>query len=110
MYLSGYLRRDPSLGNILMLSVEKKKVFEIPEEFLSHLSTLENKEENKKKNEEVVEKIKENCEAIRELVVKMEIPNNPCAVIEDGDLAVAWEEYLGAGRRKGKSVSRSPVF
>ena len=102
MYLSGYLHRDLSLGNVLMLSVGKEKGFEIPEEFITHLTTLENKE--------AVEEIKEQCKGIQEIVAQMKIPNKPCAVIGDGDLAVCWEKYFSTGRRKGKSVSHSPAF
>ena len=109
MYLSGYLHRDPSLGNVLLLSVGKEKGFEIPEEFTTHLSTLEDEEENKE-NKEAVDEIKKLCSEIEEIVVKMKIPDRPCAVIGDGDLAVCWKDYFSSGRRMGKSVSHSPAF
>jgi hypothetical protein len=96
VYLSGYLHRDLSLGNVLLASSEKEK-FQIPDEFREHLSSLEDKG--------AVEEIWNHCRSIEELVGKLDIPHKSCAVIGDGDLAVPWKDYLIAGRRASKSVS-----
>src|SRR5258708_5671157 len=79
VYLSGHLHRDPSLGNVLIAPMEKdkQKPFEIPDEFLKRLSSLENKE--------VVEQIKEQCDKVKELVGKLELTGESYAVIGDGD-------------------------
>ena len=107
VYLSGYLHRDVSLGNLFLLSEGKEEGFEIPTGFWEHLSSLEEKESVKEieKQRAEIEEIKKQCAEIKEMVVKMKIPNKACAVIGDGDLAINWESYFDTDRRIGKSVS-----
>ena len=97
MYLSGHLHRDPSLGNVLLAPVEETKPFEIPEKFLTHVSSL--------KDEKAAEEIKELCGKVEKLVGKLDLPIESHAVIGDGDLAVPWETYWTKDRRVSKSVS-----
>ena len=103
MYLSGYLHRDPSLGNVLIAPVQKeqkKKPFEIPKEFMDSLCSLDDKD---------AEQIREQCKRVEELVGKLEIPDEFHAVIGDGDLAVPWKNYFNTDCRTFKSVSDFPV-
>lgn len=93
VYLSGYLHRDPSLGNFLFGRVENEG-FKIPQDFLDGASLLRNGEE-----------IKEKCERVQKLVVKLGISNECSAVITDGDLSVSWKNYWEAGHQVTKSVS-----
>ena len=106
MYLSGYLHRDPSLGNVMIISDDQEglggeefqeKEFEIPEEFLKTMDSW--------KNQDTVKKIKEQCDRVKRLVVELGIPATHSAVILDGDLAVTWGDYWTENRRLAESVS-----
>ena len=104
MYLSGYLHRDPSLGNALMNPTQltnghEIKAFEIPQKFMDHLDSFA------AEYQEQVKKIKEQCTEVKSFVTKLGIPAKHCAVITDGDLAVPWMTYFEDERRYAKSVS-----
>ena len=125
MYVCGHLHRDPSLGNFLTALANKemgetKHGFEIPQEFLDHLSSLADdavKEREKageevkdaevrKEVEEVVKDIKGCCAEVVKLASERRPENEFYASITDGDLAVSWKTYWGTERRMAKSVSK----
>ena len=94
MYMSGYLHRDPSLGNVLMKPAEltngyTTKAFEIPKKFMDHIDLFTDE-----RYQETVKKIKEHFTKVKALVTKLGIPTKHFAVITDGDLAVPWMTYL----------------
>lgn len=97
MYLSGHLHRDPSLGIFLMVPQEidpKGKKFEIEKEFYDSPQDVKTKEE-----------IKNLCDKIQDLAIKLRIPNEHSAVITDGDLAIKLSTYWEMDRREARSVS-----
>jgi hypothetical protein len=83
------------MGNVLLAPVENK-VFEIPQKFLDHISSLD---------EEAEAEIKKLCGKIKELVDRLGISNKFSAVVTDGDLSIGWEDYWKVDRRAAKSVS-----
>jgi len=85
-YLSGYLQRDISIGNVLMTeqSVKREK-FKVPEGFLIHLLS---------KNDPFVAKIQVLCNQVEQLVTKLGISDECIGFITDGDLAISWNDYL----------------
>jgi len=93
--MSGYLHRDPSLGNVLLAPVKNVEGFKIPEKFLKHVSSL--------KNREAAAEIEKQCEKLEEFVAKLGISNNYSAVITDGDLSIPWRKYWDVDRRAAKS-------
>jgi len=102
-YLSGYLHRDVSIGNVLMTEQPvKRKAFKVPEEFLAHLSSL--------KNESLVAKIRTLCDRVDQLVAELGICDECIGFITDGDLAISWEDCFSKENQETKSVSHSQVF
>jgi hypothetical protein len=75
----------------------KRKKFEIPEEFLKHLESLQ--------DQKAVEAIKELCKEVEDLVGKLGISDQCTAFVTDGDLAISWREYWTKERGTTKSVS-----
>ena len=95
--MSGHLQRDISIGNVLMVEKPvKRKVFKIPEEFLVHLSSLEDKS--------LVAKILELCKQVEELVAKLGISDQCIGFITDGDLAISWKDCFSKGNQENKLV------
>jgi len=75
-----------------------RKAFEIPEEFLAHLSSLG--------NEPLVTEIKALCERIKRLVVELGISDECVGFVTDGDQAIYWGDYFSGERKRAtKSVS-----
>lgn len=102
-YLSGYLQRDVSIGNVLMTERPVKgKAFKVPEEFLAHLPSL--------KDEPLVSKIRALCERVERLVAELGISDECVGFITDGDLAISWEDCFSEENRETKSVSHSGLL
>ena len=103
MYLSGYLQRDVSIGNVLMTEQPaKRKAFEIPKEFLAHLSSLG--------DGPLVTKILGLCKRVEELVAELGISDECIGFMTDGDLAISWKDCFSEEHRNTKSVGRSQVI
>jgi hypothetical protein len=75
----------------------KRKRFEIPEEFLDHLPSLQDKK--------AVEVIKELCRQVEGFAEKLGISDQCVGFVTDGDLAISWRDYWTEEHRAGKSVS-----
>jgi len=102
-YLSGYLQRDVSIGNVLMTEQPvKRKAFKVPEGFLAHLSSLE--------DESLVAKIQALCDRVEQLVAELGISDECIGFITDGDLAISWEDCFSKENQETQSVSHSQVF
>jgi len=102
-YLSGYLQRDVSIGNVLMTEQPvKRKAFKVPEEFLAHLSSLE--------DESMVAKIRALCDRVEQLVAELGISDECIGFITDGDLAMSWNDYFSEEHQEAKSVSHSSLL
>ena len=76
----------------------KRKAFEIPEEFLVHLSSLE--------DESLVAEIRALCKRVEQLVAELGISDKCIGFIADGDLAMTWEDCFSEENRWNKWVSR----
>jgi len=75
----------------------KRKKFEIPKEFQDHLESLQDRE--------AVDRIKELCGRVEELVARLGISGQCTGFVTDGDLAIPWRNYWTDERREAKSVS-----
>lgn len=76
----------------------ERKVFEVPKQFLEHLSSM------KKEDKGLVDEIETLCKRVGELVAELGISGECTGFVADGDLAVPWKDYFD--RREGeKSVS-----
>ena len=80
----------------------KRKRFEIPEDFRTHLSSLQ--------DQKAVKRIEELCEDIKNVVAELGISDQCTAFFTDGDLAISWKDYWKGERRAAKSVSRFEVI
>jgi len=101
-YLSGYIHRDPSIGNVLTTANPvKRKVFEVPEKFLDHLSLL--------KDKGMEGEIRVLCERVKQLVVELGISDECTGFIIDGDLAIPWKESFSGEIQGAKWVSCSQL-
>lgn len=80
----------------------KRKVFEVPEKFLEHLSSL--------KDKKMADKVRALCERVEELVAELGISDECTGFIIDGDLAIPWRESFSGENHvvKWVSCSRSP--
>jgi len=79
----------------------ERKTFEIPEEFLAHLSSLEDKP--------LVVEIRALCKRVEQLVAELGIFDKCIGFITDGDLAMTWEDCSSEENRWNKWVSRSRI-
>jgi len=79
----------------------ERKAFEIPEEFLAHLSSLE--------DESLVAEIRGLCKRVEQLVAELGISDGCIGFIADGDLAMTWEDCFSEENRWNKWVSRSRI-
>ena len=96
-YLSGYLHRDPSIGNILMTTKPvKRKVFKVPEKFLEQLE-----------GKEFADETMALCEQVKQRVVELGITDECTGFIIDGDLAIPWEKCFSEEHQETKVVSYS---
>ena len=80
----------------------KRKVFKVPEEFLAHLSSLE--------DELLVAKIRALCNGVEQLVAELGISDECIGFITDGDLAISWEDCFSKENQATQSASHSQVF
>ena len=80
----------------------KRKRFEIPEDFHTHVSSL--------RDQEAAKKIEELCKDIEKVVAELGISDQCTAFFTDGDLAISWKDYWKEERRAAKSVSRFEVI
>jgi len=85
----------------------KRRVFEVPEEFLKHLSSL--KGEDKDKDKKMAGETEALCERVEQLVTKLGISDECTGFITDGDLAIPWREKISREHRGTKSVSYSQL-
>ena len=93
------MQGDVSIGNVLMTTnAVERKAFEIPEEFLAHLSSLEDKS--------LVAEILALCKRVEQLVAELGISDRCMGFIADGDLAMTWEDCSSEENRWNKWVSR----
>jgi len=76
----------------------ERKAFEIPEVFLAHLSSLEDKS--------LVAEILALCKRVEQLVAELGISDRCMGFITDGDLAMTWEDCSSEENRWNKWVSR----
>src|ERR1700753_73999 len=94
------MHQDISIGNVLMVTKPvKQREFEVPEQFLEHLSVMEDKE--------AVSEIRTLCERVKELVVELGISDECTGFVTDGDLAIPWKDCFSEENKKVKWVSRS---
>jgi len=102
-YLSGYLQRDVSIGNVLVTEQPvKREAFNVPEEFPAHLSSLE--------DEWLVAKIRALCNRVEQLVGELGISDECIGFITDGDLTISWEDCFSKENQETQSVSHSQIF
>ena len=96
--MSGYLQSDVSIGNVLMTEQPaKRKAFEVPEEFLAHLSSLG--------DGSLAARILVLCKRVEQLVAELGISDECIGFVADGDLAISWKDCFSEEHRSTKSVS-----
>jgi len=82
----------------------KGKAFEVPEQFLNHLSSI--------KDKRLADEIRALCERVKQLVVELGISDECTGFITDGDLAIPWKDCFSKENRGSKwvSCSRLPLL
>jgi len=74
----------------------KGKAFEVPEQFLNHLSSI--------KDKRLADEIQTLCGRVKQLVVELGISDECTGFITDGDLAIPWKNCFSREHRGTMSV------